>query len=175
MKAVNQIKPRVTHDEETDADELLTLLSKAAVAPSFAGVVTGQLIALAADGRTPLVTFPGQPTASAVSARSVVDLHGTHVGSTVVLLFDGGHPGKPIVMGVMRSDHGWPLSDPPGQVDVTRDGQRLVVTAKEQLVLRCGKASITLTSDGKVMIDGAYVCSRSSGVNRIKGGSVQLN
>jgi hypothetical protein len=50
-----------------------------------------------------------------------------------------------------------------------------MVSAKEQLVLRCGKASITLTKEGKVLIQGAYVSSRSSGVNRIKGGSVQLN
>lgn len=51
----------------------------------------------------------------------------------------------------------------------------MIVSAKEQLVLRCGKASITLTKAGKVLIKGSYVLSRSSGVNRIKGGSVQLN
>jgi hypothetical protein len=47
--------------------------------------------------------------------------------------------------------------------------------APEQLVLRCGKASITLTKAGKVLIEGSYVSSKSTGVNRIKGGSVQLN
>jgi uncharacterized protein (DUF2345 family) len=62
-----------------------------------------------------------------------------------------------------------------GQVEVDSDGQRLIVSAKEQIVLRCGKASITLTKAGKVLIDGTYVLSRSSGANRIKGGSVQLN
>jgi len=46
---------------------------------------------------------------------------------------------------------------------------------KDQLVLRCGRASITLTAAGKVLIEGAYVSSRSTGVNRIKGGSVQIN
>ncbi|MEW5071937.1 hypothetical protein AB1P14_09365, partial [Pseudomonas aeruginosa] len=38
-----------------------------------------------------------------------------------------------------------------------------------------GKASITLTRAGKVIIRGAYLSSRSTGVNRIKGGSVQIN
>lgn len=61
------------------------------------------------------------------------------------------------------------------QVEVDADGERMMVSAKEQLVLRCGKASITLTKAGKVIIKGSYVLSRSSGVNRIKGGSVQLN
>ena len=55
------------------------------------------------------------------------------------------------------------------------DGQRLVVTAKEQLVLRCGKASITLTSAGKVLVQGTYLSNRSTGVLRLKGGSVQIN
>ena len=47
--------------------------------------------------------------------------------------------------------------------------------AKKQLVLRCGQASITLTEAGKVLIQGSYVSSRSSGINRVKGGSVQIN
>ena len=42
-------------------------------------------------------------------------------------------------------------------------------------VLVRGKASITLTREGKVLIRGTYLSSRSSGVNRIKGGSVQIN
>jgi hypothetical protein len=43
------------------------------------------------------------------------------------------------------------------------------------VVLRCGKASITLTKAGKIIIDGAYVSHRSSGVLRLRGGSVQIN
>ena len=55
------------------------------------------------------------------------------------------------------------------------DGERLVFTADKEIVLRCGDASITLTKAGKVIIRGSYLLSRSSGVNRIKGGSVQIN
>ena len=78
-------------------------------------------------------------------------------------------------MGVLRAGEGWPLTEQPGQVEVDADGQRLILSAKEQLVFRCGKASITLTKAGKVLIQGSYVLTRSTGVNRIKGGSVQLN
>jgi hypothetical protein len=78
-------------------------------------------------------------------------------------------------MGVLRESAGWPSGDKPETVEVDKDGERLVVSAKEQLVLRCGKASVTLTKAGKVLIQGSYVLSRSSGVNRIKGASVQLN
>ncbi len=46
---------------------------------------------------------------------------------------------------------------------------------QDQIVLRCGKASITLTKEGKVILQGAYVSNQSSGVLRLKGGSVQIN
>ena len=49
------------------------------------------------------------------------------------------------------------------------DGKKFTFDAKEQIVLRCGKSSITLTRAGKVLIKGAYLLSRSSGVNRVSG------
>jgi hypothetical protein len=50
-----------------------------------------------------------------------------------------------------------------------------VLEGKEEVELRCGEATITLRANGKVLIRGAYVETRSSGTNRIKGGSVQIN
>lgn len=139
------------------------------------GVVIGELLALTDDGATPLVRVPGHHGERAVTARSSVDLQGPHIGASIVLMFERGDPARPIVIGVLRGGAGWPLPDKPAQVDVDADGQRLTVSAREQLVLRCGKASITLTKAGKVLVEGSYVLSRSTGVNRIKGGSVQLN
>lgn len=55
------------------------------------------------------------------------------------------------------------------------DGKRVVLEGQEEVVLKCGEASITLTRSGKVVIRGKYLLSRSSGVNRILGGSVQVN
>jgi len=59
--------------------------------------------------------------------------------------------------------------------DVLIDGKRVTFDAKEEIVLRCGKASIILTRAGRVIIRGAYILSRSSSVNRIQGGSVRIN
>lgn len=139
------------------------------------GVVIGELLAIADEGRTPLVMYPGQPGTAALRSRTAIDLHGGHIGRAVVLMFERGEALLPIVIGVIRASDGWPLAEAPAQVDVDSDGERMVVTANKQLVLRCGKASITLTKEGKVLIQGTYVSSRSSGVNRINGGSVQLN
>ena len=142
---------------------------------AFTKVVIGELIAMTDEGRTPLVLFPNQPGTAALKAQTVIDLHGPHIGSKVVLMFERGDPTKPIVMGLLREGEGWPLNEHPGQVEVDADGERMIVSAESEIVLRCGKASITLTKAGKVMIQGTYVSSRSSGVNRVKGGSIQLN
>ena len=61
-----------------------------------------------------------------------------------------------------------------GGARVEIDGETLTLSAEREIVLRCGKASLTLTRAGKVLIRGAYLLSRSSGANRIKGGSVQI-
>jgi hypothetical protein len=96
------------------------------------------------------------------------------VGRQVVLVFDENDPARPIIVGMIR-DAPKSAEEHIGRVEVDVDGERTIVTAKDRLVLRCGKASITLTNSGKVLIEGAYVSTRSSGVNRIKGGSVQIN
>ena len=160
-------------DDDALFDRLLCDGAKSAPQQHNSGLAIGELLALA-EGGVPLVALPGD-TMRAVAARSLVDLHGAHIGRLVALMFEAGDPQRPIVMGVLRGQAAWPLEAHPAQVEVDADGERLVVIAKEQLVLRCGKASITLTKAGKVLIEGSYLLSRSSGVNRIKGGSVQLN
>ncbi|MBO9685066.1 MAG: hypothetical protein J7598_00510 [Mitsuaria chitosanitabida] len=146
-----------------------------AAAVSGLAVQVGQLVALADQGATPMVIDPSLPLGSALRARSIVDLHADHIGTQVLLVFEGGDPAKPIVIGVLRGQEAWPLRERPDQVQVDADGQRLVVSAQKEMVLRCGKASITLTRTGEVFIEGSYVSTRSTGVNRIRGGSVQLN
>lgn len=151
--------------------------SSSAAAPTVAPAapVTGVLVGFIDEGRVPLVTFAGQPGTAALSARSVVDLAAAHIGKDVVLLFESGDTARPIVIGVVREGGANDLAPQPGTVEVDVDGLRMTVSAKEQLVLKCGQASITLTRAGKVLIEGTYVSSRSSGVQRIKGGSIQLN
>ena len=60
-------------------------------------------------------------------------------------------------------------------VDLKIDGRRIEIEGQEEVVLRCGQASITLRRNGRVVIRGAYVETRAKGTNRIKGGSVLIN
>ena len=125
------------------------------------------------------MAISGSSLTDAVHARSIVSLDQSHVGQDVVVVFEHGDERYPIVLGVL-----WGSGDrepaPKGDltmpgVEADVDGETLVLSAKREIVLRCGKASITLTRAGKVLIKGDYLLSRSSGVNRIKGGSVQIN
>ena len=103
--------------------------------------------------------IPGQPGSAAIAARSVWTFHGAHIGKPVVLVFEGGDLGVPIVLGVVRAaEETWPLENQkPGQVGVRRTASVSRSPEEEELVLRCGEASITLTKAGKVLIHGHYV------------------
>ena len=138
------------------------------------GAVIGVLIGFR-DEHTPLVIFPGQYGDAAVAARAAHDVHGAHIGREVVLVFQNADPRQPIIVGLIQRADGAPLAPTSGHAEVEADGERLIISARNQLVLRCGKASITLTQSGKVLVQGTYVSNRSTGVIRIKGGSVQLN
>lgn len=61
------------------------------------------------------------------------------------------------------------------RADAVLDGERLTLRADREIELSCGEASIVLTRAGKVILRGQYVLSHSAGVNKIKGGSVQIN
>lgn len=77
-----------------------------------------------------------------------------------------GQQGERLLASMMAEDN---------RVDTAAPPERLVLTAEREIVLQVGKASITLTQAGKIILRGTYVLSRSSGVNRIKGGSVEIN
>jgi hypothetical protein len=64
---------------------------------------------------------------------------------------------------------------PPPSATESSVREVLEFTAEREIVFRCGKASITLTCEGKVIVRGTHIVSRSSGVNRIKGAYVELN
>jgi hypothetical protein len=116
-----------------------------------------------------VVDFAGNPLARPVAARTTTPLDPAAVGGAMVLLFEEGDPGRPIVVGAICP------ADPKPGVAAEVDGERVLITADREIVLRCGEASITLTSAGKVLIRGTYVLTRSSGANRIKGAAVEIN
>jgi hypothetical protein len=107
----------------------------------------------------------------------------------VVLLFENGDPGLPFIMGLIQEPSATPLLDallerppePQPEPEAARpteahvDGKRVVIEGQDEIVLKCGEASITLRRNGKVIVKGTYLESRATGTHRIKGGSVEIN
>lgn len=160
-------KPRTTEPVGASEDKRIT------------GIVIGTLSEVSESGQ-PVVFYPGIPQGKPLPAISTADLSHQKNGQEVALGFVGGDPASPIVLGLIHkpAEQAEPATQQPPEdqsVNVRMDGERLTLSAEHEIVLQCGKSSITLTRAGKVILKGAYLSTHSTGVNRIKGGSVQIN
>lgn len=144
---------------------------QAPVPVSVPGIVIGTLVDLSETGQ-PIVAWADRAGERRQAARSIVSIDRRRLGAEVALGFQPERSQQPIILGLLVPNEG---PDAPIALQATVDGDRLELTADREIMLRCGKASITLTRAGKVIIRGEYLLSRSAGVNRIKGGSVQIN
>ena len=136
------------------------------------GVVIGLLLDVDDQG-VPEVAYPGAAKTQ-VRARTTVPLKRSQIGSQVALMFEGSDLARPLVIGRILSPGGV-SAEPTEKVQAAVDDSVLTLSADREIVLKCGRASITLTRSGKIILKGAYVVSRSSGVNKLKGASVQIN
>ena len=105
-------------------------------------------------------------------ARTIATLGPSTVGREV-LVYLLGDDSAPVVVGFIRAPGDEPT--PPASLDLAIDRRRLILSAQEEVVVRCGKASIRLTADGKVVLEGADLVSSAKRVNRIRGGVVRIN
>lgn len=157
------------------------------LAPASAAAVSVVCPVVAAPGGRVAVLVGGTP----VEAHRLGSVGALAPGQRALVVFDGGDAARPVVVGVIQDrleelvdltapDARPSAVDPPARpasdlLSVWADGREVRIEAAERLELRCGEASITLRADGKVEIHGTHVLSRSSGPNRIKGGSVSIN
>lgn len=151
-------------------------------------IIIGTLVALNESGQA-LVDFVQNPNAEPLQAISTIPVTQQLVSRQVALLFNQGDLNKPIIMGLIHSPLQALLENVDAQAktekielvgnlnidDVKVEGNKVTFEAQEEMVFKCGESSITLTKAGKIMIRGKYLLNRSSGVNRIMGGSVQVN
>jgi hypothetical protein len=134
------------------------------------GPIIGRIVA-ADPGKFPVVEFQVGRKSGRFAARSTVPVTLEDAGREVVLLFERNVIDSPIIVGVIQ-----PVIAPKAtRIEAKELPSTLVLEAQEEIKLSCGKATMFLTRAGKILLKGTYVLSRSSGVNRIKGGSVQIN
>lgn len=187
-------------EQNIGSETLSEILSPAQAAPQELVIATLKGFD---EQSQPLVEYLIDGTLRSKQSISTQALSEQHIGRQVALMFVNGNIDQPIVIGVIRNSldvaiesfeintENLSLNDAPVDEDqlddsakgealdegeeIIVDGKKVVIQAKEELVLKCGSSSITLTKSGKIMLRGKYLVSRSSGVNRILGGSVQVN
>jgi hypothetical protein len=124
----------------------------------LSGVQRAQVTGIGPDGRAEVALGDE----GRLFARALVAVGPQAVGrEAAVVMMEG----EPLILGLIQ----------PLVPEVEADGEKLVLEARREVTLRCGKASIHLTADGRVTIRGTQLLSRSDGPNRVQGASVQLN
>lgn len=150
-------------------------------------VVTSPIIGVLegiTEENVPLVSFKGSrghlKAKSALNQGDCEDINSFPVN--VLIVFDENDASKPVVSALIR-DTLYPIGEKsPSREQRTQknfeaniDGKTVSLTARDEIKLACGKSSILLRKDGKVIIKGANLVSRSSASNKIKGGNVSIN
>jgi hypothetical protein len=168
------MKSRLTlHRKSASTSWVAPLRQARSTANSIGQTILGRLVGVGAGGEA-WVDLPAEGLTS-VPARTTVPLVSEQIGREVLITFVDGSPDRPVVIGVLREPADVSAHAPQTPLDAIVDGERIVLTGRKEVVLRCGKASIVLAEDGKVIIKGAKFLATASGLNRIKGGAVQIN
>ena len=133
---------------------------RVAKAPRSRELVIADIVAIV--DRRPVLRIDGRIVHD---CTALVDVDARDVGRRAAVQFERGNSERPVVLGLVR--------------DPTREEAKppasLTIQCTREIALRCGEASIVLGADGKIVISGAHVVSRSTGVNRVNGASVQIN
>lgn len=147
------------------------------------GIAVGRIVRIDERGQV-LINYGN--SAEVIASRltsSVQDKlgKGNPEGREVLLAFENDNPLRPIIIDTIYSiideitENSIAENNALAVHKETINGERIELDAGEHIVLRCGKASITLTRAGKILIKGEYVLSSAKGANKIKGGSINLN
>lgn len=99
------------------------------------------------------------------------------IGKQVLMVLENGDPALPIIIGLISDVLPKPLSAMHGDMEdgFELNGKRMSFEGREEVVLRCGKASITLRADGQVVVKGTRLMSRASETNKLRGATVLIN
>jgi hypothetical protein len=143
-------------------------------APSIQGVRVGHLVVVDTS-KGVWVTYEGRPTVEPLKARSTVTMTPDDAGRSVLLMFEDGDPERPVITGFIQDQPVTMTLDKDTVEDARADGKRVCLEAQREMVLRCGKSSLTLRSDGKIVIRGVEIVSRARRANKVKGGTVRIN
>jgi Domain of unknown function (DUF6484) len=141
--------------------EIDDLLESALTAPTV-----GRIVRVSLNGEV-FVEYPGNEDGPIRARMALSALERT--AESVLLVFENGDRKLPIIVGVIR-DRAVELS-----AAHTDPGDEFVLEARKNILLVCGKSSIRLQKDGRIILKGVKILSRASESNKIRGASVEIN
>ena len=140
--------------------------------------LTGMLDGLDEEGRVYFRPDEGGESVPVILGLTAPDtevVRAALAGDRALVVRTDGESGQLVLVGLLRDRVADPDPAPSRSDEAVIDGKVVRFEARDEIVLQCGKGSITLRKDGKIVIKGTHLLSRASGVNRIKGGQVNIN
>lgn len=180
LDGVAQAGPLAVPAVATPSDDLDDVSRTGVCLSGLPGTVVGQLHSFDLLDR-PMVGKVSGRAGRVFTARTTLSLQRTMLGREVVLVFDAADCERPVIVGVIQPDGlletglGTQQSRPTEGAVAEQGAERCLISAERDIVLRCGESSITLTRAGKIVIEGRYILSRSSGCNKMKGAAIEIN
>ncbi len=178
------LKPTLTFGELKMKHCLAENIQKLEIDRKILGTRTGRVVEVDEESGQIRVDYPGNvlgPIPAKFTHAMLMQMKNRFIEDLEVLLvFEDHDPALPVIIDVLYSaiddqECSTRVLETDFLDDVEVDGKRLSFNAEDEIVLRCGKSSITLTRAGKIILRGTYLFNRSSGVNKIKGASIQIN
>jgi hypothetical protein len=141
---------------------VLKLLETESAATPGSGTCIGSVLRVDANGEV-FVDFRGN-VRGPLRARIATTEELRGPDQPVLLVFEDGDPSLPVVAGVVRESLG-----------PQEPKRSLTLEATGEITIACGKSSITLRSDGRIVVKGKELVSRASGTNKVRGATVLIN
>lgn len=155
-----------------------TVQEPAIASATFAGALTGHLAGIDEEGRL-LFCEEGSPTPYAVIIGLAIGdaevVAAAQAQRRALVIKPDNQPSQPVLVALLREGISAEARDKAG-VETTRiNDQTVEIDAQQSLELSCGRARITLHSDGRIELNGDYLLSRSRGPIKLKGATIDIN
>jgi hypothetical protein len=170
VEVAEEPKPSLSLEElvtglstEADRDQAQANRRSAPLAP---GLRTARLVSL--EGRAAKVALRGAREEIVAHLAPEVDrelIEDAAVHKDAVLV-EVGDDGQPLIVGVVQTHR-------PREIHVT--GEKIVIDASREVLLRAGRAALRLREDGDVELVGSRISAASRGLFRIVGRILRLN
>lgn len=140
-------------------------------------LLMGTLVSI--DEGQPLVVYGDE--AAPRPSLCLTTVSAEHLPCRVLLAVLNEYASQTVILGVVEDTISYKAEEAAVEVsrsavdEVCVDGKRVTVEAKEEIVLRCGKSSILLNKNGKIILKGVDLVNRAARTNKIKGASVNIN